>query len=55
MKKIIMLAIVLIAGFSLNSQNQIEGKVLELSKDGSFMPVFGANVYCFLIVINSER
>ena len=40
-----MLAIVLIAGFSLNAQNQIEGKVLELSKDGSFIPVFGANVY----------
>ena len=45
MKKIIMLAIVLIAGFSLNAQSQIEGKVLELSKEGSIIPIFGANVY----------
>ena len=45
MKKIVMFAIVLIAAFSLNAQNQIEGKVLELSKDGNFIPVFGANVY----------
>ena len=45
MKRIVMIAIVLIASFNLNAQNQIEGKVLELSKDGSFIPVFGANVY----------
>jgi len=45
MKRIVMIAIVLIASFSLNAQNKIEGKVLELSKDGSFVPIFGANVY----------
>jgi len=45
MKKIVMIAIALIASFSLNAQNKIEGTVLESSKDGPFIPVFGANVY----------
>ena len=45
MKKIVMIAIVLIASFSLNAQNQIEGKVLGLSNDGEIIPIFGANVY----------
>ncbi len=45
MKKIVMIAIVLITSSSLNAQNQIEGKVLELSKDGRTTPIFGANVY----------
>ena len=34
-----------IAGFSLKAQNKIIGKVLELSKSGDIIPVFGANVY----------
>ena len=45
MKKIIMIAIVLIASNGLKAQNQIEGKVLELSQDGKTTPIFGANVY----------
>ncbi|MEC7646443.1 MAG: carboxypeptidase-like regulatory domain-containing protein, partial [Bacteroidota bacterium] len=45
MKRIVLIAIVFIAAFSLNAQNKIEGKVLELSKDGSVIPVFRANVY----------
>ena len=45
MKRIVFIAIALIACFSLNAQNKIEGKVLEFSKDGSNIPVFGANVY----------
>ena len=40
-----MIAIVFIAGFSLKAQNKIIGKVLELSKSGDIIPVFGANVY----------
>ena len=45
MRKIKIIAIVLIASFSLNAQNQIVGKVLELSNDGKVSPIFGANVY----------
>ena len=45
MKKIIMIAIVLIASNGLKAQNQIEGKVLELSQEGKTTPIFGANVY----------
>ncbi len=45
MKKIIGIAIVLIASLNIKAQNQIEGKVLELLKDGNVVPVFGANVY----------
>ena len=45
MRKIKIIAIVLIASFSLNAQNQIEGRVLELSQDGKSMPILGANVY----------
>ena len=45
MKRIVLITIVFIATFSLNAQNKIEGKVLELSKDGSVIPVFRANVY----------
>ena len=45
MKKIIGIAIVLIVSLNLKAQNQIEGKVLELSKDGNVVPIFGANVY----------
>ena len=45
MKKIIGIAIVLIASLNIKAQNQIEGKVLEFSKDGNVVPIFGANVY----------
>ena len=45
MRTIKIIAIVLIASFSLNAQNQIEGRVLELSQDGKSMPILGANVY----------
>jgi outer membrane receptor for ferrienterochelin and colicin len=45
MKKIVLIAIVLVASFSLIAQNQIEGKVYELTKDGSLLPIFSANVY----------
>lgn len=45
MRTIKIIAIVLIASFSLNAQNQIEGRVLELSQDGKIMPILGANVY----------
>ncbi|MBU46183.1 MAG: hypothetical protein CMD28_02030 [Flavobacteriales bacterium] len=45
MRKIKTIAIILIASFSLNAQNQIVGKVLELSNDGKVTPIFGANVY----------
>ena len=45
MRTIKIIAIVLIASFSLNAQNQIEGRVLELSQDGKSIPILGANVY----------
>ena len=45
MKKIVMTAILLIAVLFLSAQNQIEGKVLELTKDGDVKPIYGANVY----------
>ena len=45
MKKILMIVIVIITVSNLKAQNQIEGKVLELSKDGDTIPLFGANVY----------
>ena len=45
MKKILVVAIVLVACLDLKAQGQIEGKVLELSKNGGITPIFGANVY----------
>jgi hypothetical protein len=45
MKKIIVVAIVLFVTNILKAQNQIQGTVLELSEDGTTIPVFGANVY----------
>ena len=45
MKKILIVAIVLIACLDLKAQSQIVGKVLELSKNGGITPIFGANVY----------
>ncbi len=45
MKKIIIIAIVLIASLNTKAQNQIIGKVVEIIKDGSELPIPGANVY----------
>jgi len=45
MKKIIMIAIVLIATINTKAQNKIKGKVLEISKNGEEIPIIGANVY----------
>jgi len=45
MKKIIIIAIVLIASLNTKAQNQIIGKVVEVVKDGSVFPIPGANVY----------
>lgn len=45
MKKIIIIAIVLIASLNAKAQNQIIGKVLEIVNDGSELPIPGANVY----------
>ena len=40
-----MIAIMLIAISNIKAQDQIEGRVLELSENGNILPVFGANVY----------
>ena len=45
MKKIVMIAIVLIAGVNLKAQNQINGNVVEYGKSGEEFPIAGANVY----------
>ena len=45
MRDLVIFAIVLVASFSLKAQNQIEGRVLELTNDGEKIPIFGANVY----------
>ena len=45
MKRIIIFTIFFIVCFCVNAQNKIEGRVLEISKDSSVLPVFGANVY----------
>ena len=45
MKKIIFVALVLYATNFLKAQNQIQGKVLEISNEGVSVPIFGANVY----------
>jgi len=45
MKKIIIIAIVLIASLNTKAQNQIIGKVIEIVKDGSEVPIPGANVH----------
>ena len=45
MRKIIFVALLLYATNTLKAQNQIQGKVLEISKEGVSVPVFGANVY----------
>jgi len=45
MKKIIIIAIVLIASLNTKAQNHIIGKVVEIVKDGSELPIPGANVY----------
>ena len=45
MKKIIIIAIVLVASLNTKAQNQIIGKVVEIVKDGSVVPIPGANVH----------
>jgi outer membrane receptor for ferrienterochelin and colicins len=45
MKKIIIIAIVLIVSFTTKAQNQIIGKVVEIVKDRSELPIPGANVH----------
>ena len=45
MKKILMIAIVLIAGVNLKAQNQINGNVVEHGENGEEFPIPGANVY----------
>ena len=45
MKKIIIIAIFLVAISSVNAQNQIKGRVLEFSSEGKIEPIFGANVF----------
>ena len=45
MKRVIIFTIFFIVCFCVNAQNKIEGRVLEISKDSSVLPVFGANVY----------
>ena len=40
-----MIVIVIITVSNLKAQNQIKGKVLELSTDGNVVPLVGANVY----------
>tara|TARA_B100001250_G_scaffold81365_1_gene67040 strand:+ start:36871 stop:39093 length:2223 start_codon:yes stop_codon:yes gene_type:complete len=45
MRNVLIFAIVLIVSLGLKAQDQIEGEVLELAKDGKKIPVFGANVY----------
>ena len=45
MRDLVIFAIVLVASFSIKAQNQIEGRVLELTNDGEKIPIFGANVY----------
>jgi outer membrane receptor for ferrienterochelin and colicins len=45
MKKIIGIAIVLIATLNLKAQNQIKGRVVEKMEDGKELPIPGANVY----------
>ena len=40
-----MIAIVLIATINTKAQNKIKGRVVEQLKDGSAMPIPGANVY----------
>ena len=45
MKKIIMIAIVLIAGVNLKAQNQINGNVVENGENGEELLIPGANVY----------
>ncbi|MEC9209145.1 MAG: carboxypeptidase-like regulatory domain-containing protein, partial [Bacteroidota bacterium] len=45
MKRIIGIAIVLIASLNLKAQNKIQGAVVEQIENGSEIPIFGANVY----------
>ena len=45
MRKIIIIAMVLIATTNSKAQNQIKGKVFDNSKDGKEIPIIGANVY----------
>jgi len=45
MKKILIIAIVLIANINIQAQNQIKGKVVEQIENGSEVPIPGANVY----------
>ena len=45
MKKIIIIAIVLIASLNTKAQEYIKGKVVEIVRDGSELPIPGANVY----------
>jgi outer membrane receptor for ferrienterochelin and colicins len=45
MRKVIMIAIVLIATINTKAQNKIKGRVVEQLKDGSEIPIPGANVY----------
>ena len=45
MKKIVIIAIMLIATINTKAQEKIKGRVVELTKDGSETPIPGANVY----------
>ena len=45
MQKIIIIAIVLIANIDTKAQDYLKGKVVEIVKDGSEVPIPGANVY----------
>ncbi len=45
MKKILIIAMVLIATINTKAQEKIKGKVVELMEDGNEMPIPGANVY----------
>ena len=45
MKKILIIAMVLIASLNLKAQNQIKGKVVEQMEDGTEVPIPGANIY----------
>ena len=45
MKKILMIATFLVANLNLQAQAKIYGKVLELTSNGTLIPIFAANVY----------
>ena len=45
MKKILIIAMVLIATINTKAQEKIKGRVVELMEDGNETPIPGANVY----------